>query len=138
MLTNTIRDTNPSQQMMWGSMHTNPIFFLGGKGEGMGKEGAFKLLEFGVPKCILCDYVFCSLFVPQVPNSTKLYTLCFAQSPPLVNYIGSSKEKTTLGVFWEWGKLRSLGHVGMFYFRSLPLCGCFWWPNWRKYHQNEK
>ncbi len=45
--------------------------------------------------------VFYSSFVPQVLNNNKLYTLCFAQSPALVNYIDSSKEKTTLGVFLE-------------------------------------
>jgi hypothetical protein len=78
-----------------------PNFFLGGKGEGKGREGDFRLLEFGVPKCILCDNVIDSSFVPQVPNSNKLYTLCFAQSPPLDNYIDSSKEKTILGVFLE-------------------------------------
>jgi len=80
----------------------NTTFSLGGKGRGgEGMEGDSKLLEFGVPNCILCDYVFYSSFVPQVPNSNKLYTLCFAQSPPLVNYIDSSKEKTSLGVFLE-------------------------------------
>jgi hypothetical protein len=45
---------------------------LGGKGRGRGKEGDFKLLEFGVPKCILCDYVFCSLFVPKFPIATNI------------------------------------------------------------------
>jgi hypothetical protein len=80
-------------------MHISPTFSLGGKGRG--REGDFRLLEFGVPKCILCDYLIYSSFVPQVPNSNKLYTLCFAQSPFLVNYIDSSKEKTILGVFLE-------------------------------------
>ncbi len=78
-------------------MHISPTFSLGGKGRG--REGDFGPLEFGVRKCILCDNVIDSSFVPQVPNSNKLYTLCFAQSPPLANYIDSSKEKTTLGVF---------------------------------------
>jgi hypothetical protein len=49
-------------------------------------------------------YLLCSQFVPQVSNSSTLYHIPFAQSPPLVNYIDSSKEKITLGVFvgvWE-------------------------------------
>jgi len=46
--------------------HKPPFFPL--KGEGRGSERDFKLLEFGVPKCILCDYLICSWFVPQVPK----------------------------------------------------------------------
>ncbi len=86
--------------------------------------------------CVIIYFVL-DLF-PKFPNNNKLYTLCFAQRPPFVNYINSSKEKTTLGVLWDCGKMRSLGHVGKFYFRSLPLSGCFWWPNQRKHHQKEK
>jgi hypothetical protein len=41
----------------------------------------------------------------QIPNTSTLYRICFAQSPPLVNYIDSSKEKITLGVLWECGKI---------------------------------
>jgi hypothetical protein len=52
-------------------MHTNPIFCLVGKGEVRGKEGDFKLMEFVVPKCILCDYVFYSSFVPKFPIATN-------------------------------------------------------------------
>jgi hypothetical protein len=169
--------------MMWGSLHTGPTFFSLLE---MGQDGDFRLLEFGVSKCILCDYcslglvstltkwiiiffkklfhlkiwnlkfplsivtcvmklfrvqpmiimmifkipssyftkilsllwrlfndktdlsvryLLCSQFVPQLPNSSTLYRICFAQSPPLFNYIDSSKEKITLGVLWECGKI---------------------------------
>jgi hypothetical protein len=86
--------------------------------------------------CVIIYFVFG--FFPKFPNTNKLYTLCFAQRPPLVNYISGSKEKTTLGVFWDYGKMRSLGHVGKFYFRSLLSSGCFWSLNERKHHQKEK
>jgi hypothetical protein len=50
-------------------------------------------------------YLLCSQFIPQVPNSSTLYHICFAQSPPLVNYMDGSKENITLGVLWECGKI---------------------------------
>jgi hypothetical protein len=85
-----------------------------------GGEGDFRLLDFGVPKCIPCDILLCSQFVPQVPNNNTLYCIPFAQSPPFVKYIVSSEEKTTFGVFWEHGKVEITGSCDRFYFRSPP------------------
>ncbi len=71
LLTNTIRRQNSSQQMMWGSTHISPTFFpLGEKGKGV---GGFQTLNFGVPKCSLCDY----LSVGSVSTLTKWIIIFF-------------------------------------------------------------
>jgi len=84
------------------------------KGRGGGFQ-TFGFLDFGVPNCIPCDILLCSQFVPQVPNNSTLYCIPFAQSPPLVNYIVSSEEKTTLGIFWEHGKVKITWSCDRFY-----------------------
>ncbi len=75
----------------------------------------------------------CLQFVPQVPNKSTLYPICFAQSHPLVNYIASLKENTRLCPFWDWQKLHHsttltwLCHVKRFYFRSEQKSVFFLW-----------
>jgi len=58
-------------------------------------------------------YLLCSQFVP---NSSTLYSICFAQNPPLVKYIFSPKENYSLCLFWEWLKYVHHPH---FYFRRM-------------------
>ncbi len=102
-----------------------------------GGEGDFRLLDFGVPKCIPCDILLCSQFVPQVPNNSTHYRIPFAQSP-LVKYIVSSEEKTTLGVFWEHGKVEITWSCDRFYFRSPPLSEFFWVDQSKRYITKRK
>jgi len=56
-------------------------------------------------------YLLCSQFVIQVPNSSTLYRICFAQSPPLVSYIIAQKRRLHWVYCGSVGKFRSLGHV---------------------------
>jgi hypothetical protein len=122
-------------------------FLLRERGQRGGDEGGMRMRffwEFDVPKCILYgSFMFssnaqwfklsCLQFVPQVPNKSTLYPICFAQSHPLVNYIASLKENTRLCPFWEWQKLHHsttltwLCHVKRFYFRSEQKSGFFLW-----------
>jgi hypothetical protein len=115
-------------------------FLLRERGQRGGDEGGMRMWffwEFGVPECILYgSFTFspnaqwfkllCLQFVPQVPNKSTLYPICFSQSHPLVNYIASLKENTRLCPFWDWQKLHHsttltwLCHVKRFYFRSQP------------------
>jgi hypothetical protein len=122
---------------MW-NVYKRPSFFLferkGAKGWRRGRHEDVIFWEFVVPKCILyCSFMFspnaqwfkllCLQFVPQVPNKSTLYPICFAQSHLLVNYIGSLKENTRLCPFWDWRKFHHsttrtwLCHVKRFYFR---------------------
>ncbi len=87
--------------------------------------------------------LLCLQFVPQVPNKTTLYPICFAQSHLLVNYIGSIKEYTRLCSFWDWLKLQHgttrtwLCRVKKFYFRSQQksVVSSGWWPFQKFHHQ---
>jgi hypothetical protein len=51
------------------------------------------------PKKIPNGDLICSQLFPQVPNSTALYALCFAQSS-IRTYLTSPREKTATYLFW--------------------------------------
>jgi len=138
MLTNTIRHQNPSQQMMWGSTHIGPTFFpLGEKGEreGGGGGGDFRLLKFGVPKCILCDY--CSLgsvstltkwIINFFQKISSFQNLKFENFHDLLSYCYMTNEIIQSVAYDNYDDFQHTKFI--FHKNSFPTLKIIWWWNW--------
>jgi hypothetical protein len=75
------------------------------------------VIYYVVNKFLTSDLI-CSQLVPQVPNSTTLYPLCFAQSS-LITYLASPREKTATYLFWECPKFWA--NLTFLWESSVPL-----------------